>query len=113
MSKDALIKRQRSVPNFEPKLEYYLLECDFEDNKKQLAFNKDAREFWAKLTGKRPHDLVYQSPFSTIHIEEISKRSRTHKLLFLYDCKTANTVYELALKHEPVFLRLHKTTLLR
>lgn len=95
------------------KPEYYLIECDFQDEKKQRAFNKDRKEFWVKLTGKRPYDLASQSSFSTINIEEIAKRSPTHKIMFLYDLETANKIYELALKHNPILLNLRKATIIK
>jgi len=106
-------KRQRGLPRFELKPEYYLVEFDFQDEKKQRAFNKDRKEFWARLTGKRTYDLSGQSSFSTINIEEIAKSSPTHKIMFLYDLETANKIYELALKHDPVLLNLRKATIIK
>lgn len=108
-----IIRQKGGLPRFEMKPEYYLVEFDFQDEKKQRAFNEDGREFWAKLTGKRTYDLSGQSPFSTINIEEIAKHSPTHKIMFLYNLETANKIYELALKHNPVLLNMRKATIIK
>jgi hypothetical protein len=104
---------QRELPRSEVRREYYLIEVDFQNEKKHRAFNKEVNEFWSELTGKPGYELAGQKPFSVIPQEKISKVSPTHRILFVIHFKVADKIYELAMKHNPILLKLREATVIR